>query len=51
MLAWACTIHKVQGLTMGKVALSTELRRQKMFGYGQIYVALSRVSRLYRIFI
>ena len=46
MLGWACTIHKVQGLTLRKVALSTELRKMRQFGHGQIYVALSRITSI-----
>ena len=42
-LAWACTVHKVQGLTLEKVVLSTHLVKQRQFNHGQIYVALSRV--------
>ena len=42
-LAWACTVHKVQGLTLEKVVISTDLFKQRQFNHGQIYVALSRV--------
>ena len=37
-LAWACTLHKVQGLTLNEVAVNFELRKQKSFNPGQIYV-------------
>ncbi|XP_028405231.1 ATP-dependent DNA helicase PIF1-like [Dendronephthya gigantea] len=50
-LAWACTVHKVQGLTLEKVVLSTELVKQRSFNYGQIYVALSRATSLNGLFI
>ena len=39
MLAWACTIHKVQGLTLQKVGISLELLEQRNFSAGQLYVA------------
>ena len=50
-LAWACTVHKVQGLTFPKIVVSFELLRQRQFNYGQAYVALSRVRALSDLFI
>ena len=46
MLAWACTIHKVQGLTLQTVGISLELLKQRNFSAGQLYVALSRSTAL-----
>ena len=49
-LAWACTVHKVQELTLDKIVFSFDLFKQRQFSYGQVYVALSRVkssSQLY----
>ena len=45
-LAYACTIHKVQGLTLKNVVISFDLLKQPFFNYGQIYVALSRSTAL-----
>ncbi|CAB3998256.1 ATP-dependent DNA helicase PIF1 [Paramuricea clavata] len=45
-LSWACTVHKVQGLTLENVVVSLELNKQRSFNYGQIYVALSRATSL-----
>ena len=39
VLSWACTIHKVQGLTLKEGIVSFELQRQKNFSQGQMYVA------------
>ena len=50
-LAWACTVYKVQGLTLDQVVLSTELIKQRSFNYGQIYVALSRATSLNGLYI
>ena len=50
-LAWACTVHKVQGLTLNKVVLNTELIKQRSFNYGQIYVALSRATAFNSLYI
>ena len=46
MLAWACTVHKVQGKQFKDAVLSFELFKQRRFNSGQIYVALSRVTSL-----
>ena len=45
-LAWTCTIHKVQGLTLKNVIISFNLNKQRSFNYGQVYVALSRSTSL-----
>ena len=50
-LAWACTVHKVQELSLKKVAVSFQLLKQRNFHYGQIYVALSRVTSLKGLYI
>ena len=45
-LAWACTVHKVQGLTLKKIVISFDLFKQRSFNYGQTYVALSRATSI-----
>ena len=45
-LAWACTVHKVQGLTLENIVVSFDLFQQRSFNYGQAYVALSRATSL-----
>lgn len=46
MLAWACTVHKVQGKQFPEVVVSFNLLKQRSFNYGQMYVALSRVTAM-----
>lgn len=47
-LAWACTIHKVQGKTLEQVVVAMEGRGKLM--PGQAYVAMSRVRSLQGLF-
>ncbi len=50
-LSWACTVHKVQGLTLEKVVVSLNSKKQRYFNYGQIYVALSHATSLQGLYI
>ena len=43
-LAWASTVHKVQGLSLEQGVVDFDLQKQRSFGAGQIYTALSRVK-------
>ena len=36
VLAYACTVHKVQGLNLHEVVVSFQLERQRSFNAGQI---------------
>ena len=47
-LAWATTIHKVQGLTLDEIVVDMKGSR---FNPGQVYVAFSRVKTLQRLYI
>ena len=51
MLSWACTIHKLQGLSLNKIVISCDLLKQKSFNPGQINVALSHVTSLEGLFL
>ena len=43
-LSWACTVHKVQGLSLGSMVVDFNLNKQKSFNQGQMYTALSRAT-------
>ena len=45
-LAWACTIHKIQGLTINVDVVGLELNKQKAFNQGQMYTALSKIKQV-----
>ena len=51
MLSWACTIHKVQGLTLNESVVSFDLEKQKSFNQGQMYVAISRITNINSLFL
>ena len=51
MLAWTCTVLKVQGLSLTQIVVSFQLLKQRQFNYGQMYVALSRVTTLESLYI
>jgi len=51
MLSWACTCHKVQGLGLPSAVISFDLLRQRQFNFGQMYVALSRVTNINGLFL
>ena len=50
-LAWACTVHKVQGLTLNKIVISCDLFKQRSFNYGQTYVALGHATSLQGLYV
>ena len=50
-LSWACTVHKVQGLSLNKAIISFDLERQKCFNQGQMYVALSRITNMENMYL
>ena len=50
-LAWAGTIHKVQGLSLPKSVIILELEKRKSFRPVQIYVALSRVKNIEGVYL
>ena len=51
MLSWACTIHKVQGLSLQTAVISFDLNKQWALNAGQMYVALSHVTSMEGLFL
>ena len=50
-ISWACTIHKVQGLSLDEGVISFDLHRQKSFNPGQIDVPLSRITSMDKMYL
>ena len=46
ILPWSWTVHKNQGLSLSDGVISYELQRQKSLNQGQMYVAMTRISKL-----
>ena len=51
VLSWACTVHKVQGLSLTSAVVSFDLEKQKSFNESQLYIVLSRVTSIDNIFL
>ena len=51
VLSYACTSHKVQGLTLQSAVVSFDLLSQRYFNEGQMYVSLSRVTNINGLFL
>ena len=49
--SWAHTVHKVQGLSLEKAVISFDLIKKRSFYYGQMCVALRRVTNLEGFFL
>ena len=50
-LSWACAVNKVQDLSLAEGVISFDLEKQKSFNQGQIYVALSRISSMNKMYL
>lgn len=46
MLAWGCTVHKFQGITLVKLEVSFNLLKQNNLSHFQTYVAFGRMTSL-----
>ena len=51
MLFSACTVHKVQSLSLKPATASFNLEKQKTFNQRQMYVALGRVTKTDNFFL
>ena len=47
----ACTVHKVQGLSLTEGEAIFVLESQKSFSPGQIYIALSRITSIHELYL
>ena len=50
-LSWACKVHRVIGLSLVDSVVSFDLEKQKSFNQEQIYVALSRISSMNKVYL
>ena len=53
-LSWACTVHKIQGLTLAEgvgVSEGFTLESQKSFNQGQMFVALSKITSIGELYL
>ena len=50
-LSWACTVHKVQGLSLTEGVVSLYLESRKSFNQGQMYAALSRITSINELYL
>lgn len=45
ILVWVCIVLEAQELSIRQIVVIFKLLQKKIFNYGQVYVALSRVTR------
>ena len=50
-LAWACIVYKIQGISLSEGVISLDLHKQRSFYLDQMYVALSRVTKLEKLYL
>ena len=50
-LPWACTVPKIQGLSLAEEVVSFDLEKQKSFNQGQTYFALSKISSMNKMYL
>ena len=46
ILVWVCIVLEAQELSIRQIVVIFKLLQKKIFNYGQVYVVLSRVTRL-----
>ena len=50
-LSQACAVHKVHGLSLNEGVISFDIHRQKSINPGQVYVPLSRITSMARMYL